>query len=79
MRSVRFLALVCALFLGAAAPAAAKGRTVGHRVERLKVPNSVACPGTICDRNVKVHLWYPAERHGFERAPVTEYTSALYG
>jgi predicted dienelactone hydrolase len=72
-------ALVAVLTVGAAVPASAEGADVGHRVENLVVPNSVQCPVQPCPRVVKVHLWYPADRHGFSRAPKTEYTSALHG
>jgi predicted dienelactone hydrolase len=81
MRTIRLTALVAVITVGAAVPASAEGADVGHRVENLTVPNSVPCPvpNQPCDRKVKVHLWYPANQHGFSQAPKTVYTSALYG
>jgi predicted dienelactone hydrolase len=62
-----FVALVAVVSLGAAVPASAEGADVGHRVEDLPVGN----------RQVQVHLWYPAERNS--QAPKTVYQSALHG
>jgi predicted dienelactone hydrolase len=78
--ALRVAALVAVLTVSAAVPASAEAADVGHRVENLTVPNSVPCPvpNQPCDRKVKVHLWYPANEHGFSQAPKTEYTSALY-
>jgi predicted dienelactone hydrolase len=78
---VAAVAVLAVLTVGAAVPAPAEGADVGHRVENLEVPNSVTCPVPTqpCDRKVKVHLWYPADRDGFSQAPKTEYTSALHG
>jgi predicted dienelactone hydrolase len=81
MTTIRLTALVAVITVGAAVPASAEGADVGHRVENLTVPNSVTCPvpNQPCDRKVMVHLWYPANQHGFSQAPKTEYTSALHG
>ena len=84
MRGYRFVALVAVVTVGTAAPAYAQGPRVGHRVESLTVPGSTLCPDPVpvnCQENrqVKVHLWYPAAESGFASATRTEYTSALYG
>jgi predicted dienelactone hydrolase len=75
------MAVLAVLTVGAAVPASSQGADVGHSVENLEVPNSVTCPvpNQPCDRKVKVHLWYPADRNGFSQAPKTEYKSALHG
>jgi predicted dienelactone hydrolase len=74
------VAVLAVVIVGAAVPASAEGADVGHRVENLEVPNSVTCPAeNPCPRRVKVHLWYPADRHGFSQAPTTVYKSALHG
>lgn len=75
MRFVRLAVLVTALALAAAAPAAAHGPGVGHRVEDLVVPGSAAGE----NRQVLVHLWYPAEPLASWWAPRTVYTSRLHG
>jgi predicted dienelactone hydrolase len=80
----RFAVLVAALMLGAVAPAFADSPRVGHRVENLVVPGSTLCPdlpnpSCVEKRQVKVHLWYPADQRGFSTAPATVYRSALFG
>src|SRR5689334_5353182 len=82
--SLRFGALVAALTFGAVAPALADSPRVGHRVENLVVPGSTLCadpPAPSCaeKRQVKVHLWYPANQKEFSAAPATVYRSALFG
>ena len=75
MNCIRFAVLVAVLTVSTATPAFAEALRVGHRVESVKVEGSAE--GEL--RNVKVHLWYPAEKHTFWRAPETVYTSSLYG
>jgi predicted dienelactone hydrolase len=81
---LRFAVLVAVLTLGVVAPASAASVRVGHRVESLVVPGSTLCPDVLepClkeNRQVKVHLWYPAHGRGFSKAPATVYRSALHG
>ncbi len=75
MSCIRLVVLVAVLTAVSAAPAFAGTAAVGHRVESLVVPGSAAGES----RDVKVHLWYPAERRAFRQAPRTVYTSRLYG
>ena len=82
--SLRFAVLIAGLTLGAVSPAFADSPRVGHRVEKLVVPGSTLCPSLpnpscVEKRQVKVHLWYPADQGGFSAAPATIYRSALYG
>ena len=81
---LRFAVLVAALTLGVVAPAFADSPRVGHRVENLKVPGSALCPvlpSPSCAelRQVKVHLWYPADQRSISTAQPTVYRSALHG
>ena len=76
MRTTRSAVVTAVLTLVAAAPASAEDAAVGHRIERLTVTGSSPQKAP---RNVKVHLWYPAEQHRFSEAPKTVYTSGLYG
>jgi predicted dienelactone hydrolase len=75
MKLIRFAALVAVLTVSTATPASGDALRVGHRVESITVKGSAE--GEL--RNVKVHLWYPAEKHAFSRSPETVYTSNLYG
>ena len=74
IKVVRTIAVTAAFISACAAPAPAHAQ-VGHRVERLVVTGSAQGES----RNVKVHLWYPAEPSAFNNAPATSYTSGLYG
>jgi predicted dienelactone hydrolase len=60
----------------AASDAAAADLPVGHRVERVVVP---ATQGEPRQRQVDVHLWYPAAPQDFSARPKAVYSSALYG
>jgi predicted dienelactone hydrolase len=70
---LRFAILLSVLLLGTAASASAKAPRVGHKVEQIVVPGSAAGE----PRKVMVHLWYPADKRAFVRAPKTGYSSAL--
>jgi hypothetical protein len=48
---------------------------VGHTVKHIVVKGSAAGE----DRQVDVHLWYPADQKGLSDRPKTVYRSALYG
>ena len=83
MNAWRFIALVTALTVIAAVPANARGRghhdwdndRVGHRVEILEVRGSAQNE----PRQLRVHLWYPADKHAYRWADDTVYTSWLHG
>ena len=65
--------------VGGGAPAAASDGSapdlrVGHSVERIEVPGAAGG-----ERQVDVHLWYPADPEGFSARRMAVYTSALYG
>jgi hypothetical protein len=56
---------------------------VGHTVKRIVVPGSTLCPDPAVpcvreNRQVDVHLWYPADQRGLSDAPKTVYKSALH-
>jgi predicted dienelactone hydrolase len=51
-----------------------KNFKVGHTILRLEVPGSLGET-----RPVAVHLWYPGDKHAFNTAAPTTYTSALAG
>ena len=84
-RSRPLAALLAALALGLAgqlpdpAGADAAGQAadlrVGHTVRHIVVPGSAAGE----DREVDVHLWYPADQQGLTDRPKTVYQSALWG
>jgi predicted dienelactone hydrolase len=69
------------IFGGASATArdaAAADLPVGHRVEHIVVPGEVR--GALqAQRQVDVHLWYPADPQDFSARPKAVYSSALYG
>jgi predicted dienelactone hydrolase len=48
---------------------------VGHTVKHIVVKGSAAGE----DRQVEVHLWYPADKNGLSDRPKAVYRSALYG
>src|SRR5687767_14102738 len=83
-RRIVVCATVCVLLpVMRAGPGAAAGSPpehprfqfkVGHRVMTIPVPGSRGET-----RAVDVHLWYPADLSDYAGAPVTHYTSALYG
>ena len=83
MNACRLITLVAALTVAAAVPESAHGRghddsdtdQVGHRVETLAVTGSRSGE----QRRLRVHLWYPADRHAYRRADGTVYTSRLHG
>jgi predicted dienelactone hydrolase len=83
VKACRFTALVGAVAVAAAAPANADGRVhddsdtaqVGHRVETLDVLGSAQ--GEL--RQLRVHLWYPADKRAYRRAAGTVYRSRLHG
>jgi hypothetical protein len=51
-----------------------KNFKVGHTILQLEVPGSLGET-----RPVAVHLWYPGDKHAFNNAEPTTYTSALAG
>ena len=51
-----------------------KNFKVGHTILRLDVPGSFGET-----RPVAVHLWYPGDKHAYNNAAPTTYTSALAG
>ena len=51
-----------------------KNFKVGHTILLLEVPGSVGET-----RPVAVHLWYPGDKHAYDNAAPTTYTSALAG
>jgi predicted dienelactone hydrolase len=63
------------LALAFAAVPAAQAAPVGHRVERLTVAGMAAGE----QREVPVHLWYPADAASAAARPLSTYTSALNG
>jgi predicted dienelactone hydrolase len=76
------VALAVGLIFGgasaAASDAAAAELPVGHRVEHIVVPGEVR--GALqAQRQVDVHLWYPADPQDFSAGPKAVYSSALYG
>ena len=81
MKACRYTALVAALTVAAAGPAYAHGRghegsgaQVGHRIQTLAVPGSASGE----QRQLRVHLWYPADKRAYRRAVGTVYTSRLH-
>ena len=59
---------------GADAAGQAADVRVGHTVRHIVVPGSAAGE----DREVDVHLWYPADQQGLSDRPKTVYRSALW-
>jgi len=51
-----------------------KNFKVGHTILWLEVPGSLGET-----RPVAVHLWYPGDKHAYDNAPPTTYTSVLAG
>lgn len=58
----------------AASTRTARDLPVGHEVQSLEIAGSAQG-----EREVDVHLWYPADRKRFSKAPETVYKSALHG
>ena len=82
MKACRFTALVAALTVAACGPAYAHGAghedsgvQVGHRIQTLAVPGSANGE----QRQLRVHLWYPADNRAYRQAASTVYTSRLHG
>ncbi len=69
------VSLVAGFALSGPADALAAESAVGHTVKRIVVPGSLANE----QRQVDVHLWYPADAQDAATRPRTVYTSALYG
>src|SRR3954467_11695376 len=76
MSRAGFRRIVLALIAGlAVSPVGTAGASVGHRVEHILVPG----PASGEQRQVDVHLWYPADPADALTKPKTVYTSALSG
>jgi predicted dienelactone hydrolase len=76
MRLIALLTALLAIAGEATATAHHDKARVGHTVERIGVEGSAPGPD---ERQVDVHLWYPADKRGFSHRPPTVYSSALRG